>query len=142
MNIRLFWRTWCRIIEENEKGAAIIVEGKKDYYAVKSLFVRGEIITLNPLGYTKLVDYLEETEINKVIILTDFDKAGELEATILNKLIRSAGIIVLDSLREQLKKSLSVSKIEELKNLMDLLLDGAPLQLFLDKSIGREVIVT
>jgi len=131
IDLDLFWKTWLQIAEENENGAAIIVEGKKDYYAIRSLRARGLILMLNTMGYSKLVDYLEEKRIKKAIILTDFDNEGELEAFNLNKLLRNEGIIVLESLRRKLKKSLTISRIEELSSLIEFIYEGAPLKIFL-----------
>ena len=132
IDLSLFWKIWLQILEENKNGAVIIVEGRKDYKALRKLRVTGRVMMLNTIGYGKLLDYLEEKRINKAIILTDFDSEGELEAFKLNKLLKRTGITVLESLRINLKKSLFISKIEELSDLVELLYDGAPLNIYLD----------
>ncbi len=134
----LFWKAWLRILEECETGAAIIVEGKKDYLALRELKVKGHVITLNTMGYSRVLDFLERSNINRVIILTDFDKEGELEADKLGKLLKRSGIEVLDGLREELRKSLLISKIEELRNWVNMLIDNAPSQVFL-KDLKNEI---
>ncbi len=67
-----------RAIEElrdlAEKGAVIIVEGRRDVEALRRLGVEGEIIASANHSNAKIVDIIGQRE---VVILTDWDRRGE-----------------------------------------------------------------
>jgi len=67
------------IVEESAKGIPIIVEGKKDAEALRSLGMKGNVITAKSGGKTFLdvVSEIEQTGAAEVILLLDFDRRGK-----------------------------------------------------------------
>lgn len=66
------------LAEESAKGTPIIVEGKKDTEALKTLGIKGPIITAKTGGKT-LLDVISEAEeygTKEIILLLDFDRRG------------------------------------------------------------------
>ncbi|MDI6724728.1 MAG: toprim domain-containing protein [Methanobacterium sp.] len=90
------FRRLSRIVEELshcvEQGVPILIEGKKDEEALNELGINGKIIKVSGSGL-KLFEIAEmATESSsKVIILTDFDKKGEILAKKLSEDIQSLG---------------------------------------------------
>jgi len=75
--------------EMSDKGIPIIVEGREDEKALRSLNVNGTIHCLKALGESRFsfVDKLTGTE--DVILLTDFDREGkELRLWLYDELTR------------------------------------------------------
>lgn len=68
--------------EESAKGTPIVVEGKKDVEALRSLEVEGPIISIKTGGksFVEAILEIERTKAKKVILLLDFDRRG-IEAT-------------------------------------------------------------
>jgi 2,5-diamino-6-(ribosylamino)-4(3H)-pyrimidinone 5'-phosphate reductase len=67
------------LAEESAKGTPIIVEGKKDIETLKTLAVKGKIITAKT-GGKSLQDVIFEVEnigAQEVILLFDFDRRGK-----------------------------------------------------------------
>lgn len=65
---------------EADKGAVIIVEGKRDKEALISLGYRGDMYTLNTFnGIHKFAEQLEDE--HKVILLLDMDRKGKYLTT-------------------------------------------------------------
>lgn len=67
------------LIRESSKGIPIIVEGKKDVQTLRNLGVQGEIVSAKT-GGKSLLDLLcqiEESGIEEVIMLFDFDRRGK-----------------------------------------------------------------
>ncbi len=65
--------------EEVEKGAPVVVEGKKDIAALRTLGVEGKIITVKTGGKSFLdaVSKIEQLRDKNVILLLDFDRRGK-----------------------------------------------------------------
>jgi 5S rRNA maturation endonuclease (ribonuclease M5) len=90
------FRRLSRIVEELsrcvEQGTPILIEGKKDEEALKELGITGNIIKVSGSGL-KLFEIAEKAteSSSKVIILTDFDKKGEILAKKLSNDIQSLG---------------------------------------------------
>jgi 5S rRNA maturation endonuclease (ribonuclease M5) len=84
-----------QLTEEAAKGTPIIVEGKKDIEALKTLNVEGKIISAKTGGKSLLdtISELEKTQTQKVILLLDFDRRGK-------------------ELTKNLKKHLEIMRIE------------------------------
>jgi len=96
MALIMSFRRLSRIVEELshcvEQGVPILIEGKKDEEALNELGINGKIIKVSGSGL-KLFEIAEmATESSsKVIILTDFDKKGEILAKKLSEDIQSLG---------------------------------------------------
>lgn len=90
------FRRLSRIVEELsrcvEQGTPILIEGKKDEEALKELGITGNIIKVSGSGL-KLFEIAEKAteSSSKVIILTDFDKKGDILAKKLSEDIQSLG---------------------------------------------------
>lgn len=65
-----------RLSKEDRKGTPILVEGKKDLSALRTLGIGGEIICVRNSGKV-LVDSLDEVQAEQVILLVDFDEYGK-----------------------------------------------------------------
>ena len=65
------------LIMDANSGTAIIVEGKKDEAALRSLGTKGKIHCIHNSGY-RLFEFAEHiAPYKQVILLTDFDHQGE-----------------------------------------------------------------
>ena len=90
------FRRLSRIVEELsscvEQGMPILIEGKKDEEALRELGITGNIIKVSGSGL-KLFEVAEiaAKTSSKVIILTDFDKKGDILAKKLSEDIQSLG---------------------------------------------------
>ena len=90
------FRRLSRIVEELsscvEQGMPILIEGKKDEAALRELGSNGNIIKVSGSGL-KLFEIAEiaANTSSKVIILTDFDKKGDILAKKLSEDIQSLG---------------------------------------------------
>ena len=75
-----------------KRGTPILVEGKKDEEALNKLGINGNIIKVSGSGL-KLFEVAEKAteSSSEVIILTDFDKKGELLAKKLSNDIQCLG---------------------------------------------------
>jgi len=75
-----------------KKGTPILIEGKKDEEALNKLGIKGNIIKVSGSGL-KLFEVAEKAieSSSEVIILTDFDKKGDLLAKKLSNDIQSLG---------------------------------------------------
>jgi 5S rRNA maturation endonuclease (ribonuclease M5) len=67
------------INEEAARGKPIIVEGKKDIAALRTLAIEGKIIAAKTGGksFLELVSEIERTGAKEVILLLDFDRRGK-----------------------------------------------------------------
>lgn len=112
MALIMSFRRLSHIVEELshcvEQGVPILIEGKKDEEALNELGINGKIIKVSGSGL-KLFEIAEmATESSsKVIILTDFDKKGEILAKKLSEDIQSLGSHPDLSIR---KKIMSISR--------------------------------
>jgi 5S rRNA maturation endonuclease (ribonuclease M5) len=66
------------LIEESARGTLIIVEGRKDVETLRALGVKGIILSAKTGGKSRLdiVSEVQETGINDVVLLMDFDRRG------------------------------------------------------------------
>lgn len=128
------FRRLSRIVEELsqcvEQGVPILIEGKKDEEALNELGINGNIIKVSGSGL-KLFEIAEiATESSsKVIILTDFDKKGEILAKKLSKDIQSLGSHPDLSIRRKIMNSSRkyIKDIESLpKHIRQLELENNP----------------
>lgn len=90
------FRRLSRIVEElsfrAEQGTPVLIEGKKDEEALNKLGIQGNIIKVSGSGL-KLFEIAEMAveSSSEVIILTDFDKKGNILAKKLSNDIQSLG---------------------------------------------------
>jgi len=62
--------------QESDKGAVVVVEGKRDVNALASVGFKGNVVVLNNFrGVNMLVENLERT--SKVILMLDMDRKGK-----------------------------------------------------------------
>ena len=83
-----------RLSEEARAGMPILVEGQSDVRALEELGVKGKIIALKTDG-KRLVDVVERIERSpseEIIILTDFDRAGRELASSLAAELEGMGL--------------------------------------------------
>lgn len=98
-----------RIVEELshcvEQGEPILIEGKKDEEALNKLGINGHIIKVSGSGL-KLFEIAELAAglSSKVIILTDFDRKGDILAKKLSEDIQSLGSHPDLSIRRKIMK--------------------------------------
>lgn len=67
------------LAEESAKGTLIVVEGKKDKEALRTLEILGPALTAKTGGksFMETVQSIEQTNVRKVILLLDFDRRGK-----------------------------------------------------------------
>ncbi|MDI6904514.1 MAG: toprim domain-containing protein [Candidatus Bathyarchaeia archaeon] len=68
-----------RLTQETAKGTPIIVEGKKDIETLKTLAVKGKIISAKTGGksFLDVISEIEKSRAREVILLLDFDRRGK-----------------------------------------------------------------
>jgi len=125
-----------KIRELANEGIPILVEGKRDEEALRTLGVEGRIIKVSQQSLNTLIDQLHKYR--RVLILTDFDEKGEKIAKTLSSLLEIEGTIPIYEMRNELKHALAgqVSCIEGIKKTL-LRLDRRGL-IFGGVEIGRE----
>ncbi len=84
------------LIEESAKGTPILVEGKKDVEALRTLGAEGPIMSIKTGGrsFLDVASELEEAKTAKVILLLDFDRRGKQGTNRLRHHLETAGIRV------------------------------------------------
>ena len=87
----------------------IIVEGKRDKHALLEFGIKNTISLCGTLQ-----SLVERTEANRVIILTDYDRKGELLCEKLSELFTNEGIHVDLEYRKQIKKFANINEIEDI----------------------------
>ncbi|AEA47927.1 toprim domain-containing protein [Archaeoglobus veneficus] len=116
MNLEEFFE-FVEIIDElrvrAEEGAVIIVEGSKDVEALRELGVQGEILKASALPTPLIVD---EVGAREVIILTDWDRRGEILEKDLVRKFSSWGITPDVRIRKRLFALIS-KEITSIENL-------------------------
>jgi len=91
-----------RLNAEAAGGAALVVEGRRDLEALRALGVRGAILCAKSSS-SRLLDFVEGIDTRlKVIVLTDFDAAGERLARFLRETLERQGVKVDLAYRERL----------------------------------------
>ncbi len=95
--------------EINLAEIPIIVEGKNDIKALRSIGIDNEVFSLSKKPIYKVV---EDFEAKETIILTDFDKKGKELYGRLKSSLQSMGVKVDNFFREWLQKNMKISHIE------------------------------
>lgn len=101
-------------------GALILVEGDDDVRGLKKLGVRGNIRKIS--GGKSLLNFVEGlSDVGEVIVLTDFDRAGERLALFCSKHLKSLGVVPVTEPRRRLKE-LVHKEVRDIEGLSKLLL--------------------
>ena len=108
-----------KVLEELEEKAAlgdiIIVEGKRDVASLKKLGINGNIKTPNSRSLLNFIEGVEREQRN-VVILTDWDNAGEELAIKMAKYLEHSSIDVDTNIRLRLK-SLVKKEIKDIESI-------------------------
>jgi len=93
------------------RGSSIIVEGKRDKIALRALGV----INVFDISGRSLDDFIKTLKKDKKhIVLTDFDKEGEKKNKKICKILEKNKFKLDLRLRQRIKNSFGITKIEEL----------------------------
>jgi 5S rRNA maturation endonuclease (ribonuclease M5) len=67
------------LVEESNKGTLVVVEGKKDVSALRSLGLTGPILSVKTGGqsFIEAAQEIEQRSVKEVILLLDFDRRGK-----------------------------------------------------------------
>ena len=107
-----------RISYESEKGSVIVVEGIRDRDSLRKIGINGQILCIqnsrkNPLRFVE-----ELHDVNRVVVLTDFDREGVFLAKRLARILGAENIhcnLILWRDLRRLTRS-DIRSIEELSN--------------------------
>lgn len=85
-----------QLAEDNLNGKPILVEGKKDVKALRTLGINGEIISVKTGGKSLLdiISRMETANLKEVILMLDFDRRGRELTKNLKLHIEKTGINV------------------------------------------------
>jgi 5S rRNA maturation endonuclease (ribonuclease M5) len=83
-----------QLAEESAKGTPVLVEGKKDVEALRSLGVSGLVLTFKTGGksFTQAMHEIERTGALEVVLLLDFDRRGRQGTSYLKESLERAKI--------------------------------------------------
>jgi 5S rRNA maturation endonuclease (ribonuclease M5) len=88
--------------EKASEGVPIIVEGMDDVKALKSLSVEGRIHKIS--NGASLLNFVESfSGFKEIIVLTDFDRAGDELASFIARQGKSLGVKPITDFRDKLK---------------------------------------
>lgn len=88
--------------KKTELKIPVIVEGKKDVYALRRLGIRAEVVCIRNVGKV-LVDCLDDLGAEEVIILVDFDDYGITLAKSIIQYLEGKGVKVNSIFWKQIK---------------------------------------
>ncbi len=102
-----------RQLKAMNESVPIVVEGEKDVDALRSLGMKGEILTLH--SGKGIVDFCDmiASEYVEIIILTDWDKKGGRLSSAIEQNLEGRTKCILD-FRAMLARSMSVRDIESI----------------------------
>lgn len=82
--------------EQSARGTPILVEGRKDVNALRTLGIEGNIFTVKTGGksFLDVVLELEQAGISEVVLLLDFDRRGKQGTNRLRKNFEHSGVKV------------------------------------------------
>lgn len=106
--------------EHAEAGVPIVVEGARDRESLLAMGVKGKISQISS-GKRTALNFLENLAgHSRIVILTDFDRAGEELARFCAKHLRNLGVEPIVEPRDKLKKLLhkDIKDIEGLSKFM------------------------
>ncbi len=89
--------------DASDQGAVIIVEGRRDESALRSLGINGHVMTAS---YRSALDLAEDVsrKFSQIIMLTDWDEKGEEMALNIEQHLRSVGSRADMDIRSRLKR--------------------------------------
>ena len=91
------------LIQASEDGAAVIVEGRRDLQALRSLGLSGPVIMASRHCALDLAEEMAK-KYSQVILLTDWDGKGDEMCQTIGRYLRSLGIRPDGLIRSRLKK--------------------------------------
>jgi len=108
------------LVEVSEDGAAMIVEGERDEKSLRDLGVEGPIVRA---ARRPALEVAEEAarEFDVVIVLTDWDRAGEELARKMERHLQGTGARVDLETRERLKRMVrrEIKDVESLSRFVE-----------------------
>jgi len=96
-------------------GAIILVEGKNDRKSLEKFGLKNIVEINQGKG---LVEFSDDLNAEKIIILTDFDRRGELLKKRLRELLETTGNRVNIKYRKELNRATGVKYFEELYSIL------------------------
>lgn len=91
------------LMDASSQGAAVIVEGRRDELALRSLGLRGPMIMASRRPALDLAEDAAR-RFQKIVILTDWDAKGDEMALNIDMHLRSVGVRADLDIRNRLKK--------------------------------------
>ncbi|MEJ5338162.1 MAG: toprim domain-containing protein [Aquificaceae bacterium] len=91
---------WRRKLREASQGRAVLVEGKRDRWALQRFGIKN-VFTLEGKRLSDLPDLLED--FREVVLLFDLDKHGERINTKVKEILEKQGYILIEDFREELR---------------------------------------
>ncbi len=93
----------CEIRDLSRSGAIIVVEGKKDRYALNELGISDQISLASSPPLLNFAEGISR-KTDQVIILTDWDSQGEKMAKKISAYLRASGSKPNNLIRKKIKK--------------------------------------
>lgn len=108
------------LVEASEEGVAIIVEGARDEWSLRDLGVEGPIVRASGRPALELAEEAARA-FKEVVVLTDWDRAGEELARRVGQHLMSTGASVDLDTRERLKRMVrrEIKDVESLSRLVE-----------------------
>ena len=91
------------LLEASQRGAAIIVEGRRDKMAVRSLGASGPVIMASSKSILAMVEDVA-SQYQEIIVLTDWDEKGEEMALQIEQYLRCTQSCANMEIRSRLKR--------------------------------------
>lgn len=91
------------LLEASQRGAAIIVEGRRDKMALQSLGASGPVIMASSKS---ILDMAEDaaSQYQEIVVLTDWDEKGEEMALLIEQHLRCTQSLANMEIRSRLKR--------------------------------------
>lgn len=97
------------LLEASQQGVAIIVEGRRDMMALRSLGISGPVIMASSRSILTMAEDAAR-QFQEIVVLTDWDKKGEEMATQIEQHLRwspcSANMEIRSRLKRLVKKEI------------------------------------
>jgi len=91
------------LLEASQRGAAVIVEGRRDKMALQSLGASGPVIMASSKS---ILDMAEDaaSQYQEIVVLTDWDEKGEEMALLIEQHLRCTQSLANMEIRSRLKR--------------------------------------